>query len=172
MVTAHLRSAGDGPTHPLGKPVTKLPARARACGPSRSPWSRKARAGADCRSRRCAPRAIVVPKVGERRKVSSPSLNTTDLRGGRSWAVGLWWWSAGPDRPGGRHQDDRLVGWSGRLRPAAMGGALDAEVAHLALDEPRVGAQPTLGDQVPQKLSYRGRDGPGQPPRGKSPPAA
>src|SRR5215211_3490849 len=122
--------------------------------------------------RRCAPRAIVVPKVGERRKVSSPSLNTTDLRGGRSWAVGLWWWSAGPDRPGGRHQDDRLVGWSGRLRPAAMGGALDAEVAHLALDDPRVGAQPTLGDQVPQKLSYRGRDGPGQPPRGKSPPAA
>src|SRR5829696_5166500 len=98
--------------------------------------------------------------------------NTTDLRGGRSWAVGLWWWSAGPDRPGGRHQDDRLVGWSGRLRPAAMGGALDAEVAHLALDDPRVGAQPTLGDQVPQKLSYRGRDGPGQPPRGKSPPAA
>jgi len=73
MVTAHLRSVGGGRTHPLGKPVAKLPARARACGPSRSPWSRKARAGADCSARRYTPRAIVVPEVGERRKVSSPS---------------------------------------------------------------------------------------------------
>jgi hypothetical protein len=88
------------------------------------------------------------------------------LVGGRRWS------SAGATGPGGRHQHNRLVGWSGRLWPAAMGGALDAEVAHLALDDPRVGAKPPLGDRVPQQLSGRGRDGPGQPPRGKSPPDA
>jgi hypothetical protein len=90
------------------------------------------------------------PQVPGRASYGAASLNITDLRDewGR-WAVGRWWWSAGPDGPGGRDQNDRLVGWSGRLRPAAMGGALDAEVAHLALDDPRVGAQPPLGDQVP-----------------------
>src|SRR5215207_10991608 len=72
MVTAHLRSAGGGRTHPLGKPVTKLPARARAVRRGRLGHA-KVRAGADCCARWCAPRAIVVPKVGERRKVSSPS---------------------------------------------------------------------------------------------------
>jgi hypothetical protein len=93
--------------------------------------------------------------------------------GGRGWWVGgRWWSSAGPFGPGGRDEDDRLMGRSGRLRPAAMGGALDAEVAHLALDDPRVGAQPPGGYRVPQQLSGRGRDGPGQPPRGKSRPAA
>src|SRR5215208_8373665 len=58
--------------HPLGKPVTKLPARARAVRRGRLGHA-KVRAGADCCARWCAPRAIVVPKVGERRKVSSPS---------------------------------------------------------------------------------------------------
>src|SRR5829696_864081 len=59
--------------HPLGKPVTKLPARARACGPSRSPWSRQG-------TRRCRLQCPPVcapghrgPGGGERRKVSSPS---------------------------------------------------------------------------------------------------
>jgi hypothetical protein len=121
------------------------------------------------------PRGASRPRRPPRLRVPAmwASRNTTDLRGGRGpWVGGRWWSSAGPNRPGGRHQDDRLVGRSGRLRPAAMGGALDTEVAHLALDNPRVGAQPSRGHRVPQQLSGRGGDGPGQPPRGKSPPGA
>jgi hypothetical protein len=50
MVTAHLRSVGDGRTYPRGKPVTKLPAQVQACAPSRSPWSRQGTRG--CRLQR------------------------------------------------------------------------------------------------------------------------
>jgi hypothetical protein len=52
MVTAHLRSVGEGRTYPPGKPVTNLPAHVHACALSRSPWPRQGRAGADRSARR------------------------------------------------------------------------------------------------------------------------
>jgi hypothetical protein len=58
----------------------------------------------------------------------------------------------------------------GRLRPVAMEVALEWEVAHLGLDDPRQGAQPPWGQQVPQRLSDRLPGRPGQPPRGKTRP--
>jgi hypothetical protein len=61
MVTAHPRSVGGSRTYLPGTPVTKLPARVRACGRSRSPWSCQGGVGADRRARRRASRALVVP---------------------------------------------------------------------------------------------------------------
>ena len=43
---------------------------------------------------------------------------------------------------GAGHDHDSLVWWLGRLRPVAMGVALERELAHLALDHPRQAAQP------------------------------
>jgi hypothetical protein len=68
MVTAHLRSVGEGRTYPPGNPVTNCPLRSRYAVAMVTP--RQGR----CRSQRspCAPRAMVVPKVGQRRKLRSP----------------------------------------------------------------------------------------------------
>jgi hypothetical protein len=52
----------------------------------------------------------------------------------------------------------------------AMAVALAREVAHLALDRPRQGAEASWGEQVPQQLSDRLPGRPGQPPGGKGPP--
>jgi hypothetical protein len=41
-----------------------------------------------------------------------------------------------------------------------MGGALDAEVAHLALDDPRVGPQTPAWQQVAEEFGEGVTDGP------------
>ncbi len=72
---------------------------------------------------------------------------------------------------GGSGHDHHGLAWRlGRLRPVAMEAALEWEVAHLALDHSRQGAQPAWGQQVPQRLSDRLPGRPGQPPRGKTRP--
>src|SRR5215217_5455592 len=74
MVPDTSNSVGDGGTYPLGKAVTKLPAwvgmRSVAVAlvrPRQSAVPIAVLAG--------APRAMAVPKVGERRKVSCPPRN-------------------------------------------------------------------------------------------------
>jgi hypothetical protein len=72
---------------------------------------------------------------------------------------------------GGSGHDHHGLAWRpGRLWPVAMRITLEREVAHLALDHPRQGAQPARGQQMPQHLSGRLPCRPGQPPRGKTRP--
>jgi hypothetical protein len=112
------------------------------------------------------------PRAGGRRSGGGEDINYATLEhAGRPHrgrispnAVGLG--SAG----GAGHDHDGLVWWLGRLWPVAMAVALEREVAHLALDHPRQGAQPAQGQQVPQRLSDRLPCRPGQPPRGKTRP--
>src|SRR5215208_2187240 len=71
---------------------------------------------------------------------------------------------------GAGHDHHGFVWRLGRLGPVAMAVALEREVAHLALDNPREAAQPAWGQQVSQHLSDRLAHRLGQPPRGKTPP--
>src|SRR6266508_4325683 len=50
---------------------------------------------------------------------------------------------------------DRLVGGLGGLLPVSMLGALDAPVAHLALDDARVGAWAAFGERFGEDLGER-----------------
>jgi hypothetical protein len=86
-------------------------------------------------------------------------------------AAHLGWRLGGLGPAGGAgHDHHGLLWWLGRLWPVAMVVAFEREVAHLALDHPRQGAQPAWGQQVPQRLSDRLPGRPGQPPRGKTRP--
>ena len=45
-----------------------------------------------------------------------------------------------------------MVGWLGWFGRVAVLGAFDAPVAHLAFDDPRVAARPTLGKRLSEDL--------------------
>jgi hypothetical protein len=71
----------------------------------------------------------------------------------------------------GRPYDDDGLGWERHwLGPGAMLGALDAEVAHLALDHAREGAQPAGGQQPLGNLAGDGCQRLGRRLRGGWPP--
>jgi hypothetical protein len=71
---------------------------------------------------------------------------------------------------GSAEQDDGVVGWSGWLGPAAVVGAFEVVVAHLAFDHPGEGTQPPDREPLGQDLTDGHPDRAGELVRGKRPP--
>jgi len=90
--------------------------------------------------------------------------------GGRSTGCSPGWPADG--RRLGRPDDDDCLGWEQRrLGPGAMAGAFDAEVAHLAFDHAREGAQAARGQRPLGDLPRDARQRSGLRLRGGWPPA-